>query len=94
MTTPTGPDNLVLTVPQAAKLLQLSENTVYSLVAQSQIPHVRFGKSIHIPRWGLLQYIAQSSGASLPSETEVAFLHDQSIHDEHQDQEEDNRGER
>ena len=62
---------VMLKVPQAAKLLQMSENTVYSLISQNLIPHTRFGKLIRIPRWGLLQFIAQTSGAPLPSLSEL-----------------------
>ena len=59
-----GPEEpVVLTIPQAAKLLQVSENHLYTLVAQNAIPHVRFGKLIRIPRWALLQYIAEASGS-------------------------------
>jgi excisionase family DNA binding protein len=59
-------EQLVFTVSQAAKLLQVSENHIYSLVSQDEIPHVRVGKLIRIPRWGLLQFLASQSGAPLP----------------------------
>jgi excisionase family DNA binding protein len=68
---------IVYTVPQAAKLLQVSENHVYSLCSQNLILHKRFGELIRIPRWGLLQYLADSSGAPLP---ELAIRRDQSVH--------------
>lgn len=61
MTTQPGDEQLVLTVAQAAKLLQVSENHLYSLINQDAFPHVRFGKLIRIPRWSLLQYIAAAS---------------------------------
>ncbi len=86
--------DVVLTVPQAAKLLQVSENHLYSLIAQGQIPNTRFGKLIRIPRWGLLQYIAQSSGAPLTAGAEVAFLPDQSVHVQLPNDEEAENGER
>jgi len=70
----------VLTVRQAADALQVSTNTLYSLVAQNAIPHLRFGKLIRIPRWGLLQFIARSSGAPLPEDRDVALLPVQSLH--------------
>ncbi len=71
---------VMLTVPQAAKLLQMSENHLYSLIAQNLIPHVRFGKLIRIPRWGLLQSIAAASGAPAPANFDVALLPDTSVH--------------
>lgn len=66
MTAQPSDERLVLTVPQAAKLLQVSVNHLYSLISQDAIPHVRFGKLIRIPRWGLLQFLAGQSGAPLP----------------------------
>jgi excisionase family DNA binding protein len=69
---------VVLTVPQAAKLIQVSENHLYSLIAQNALPHVRFGKLIRIPRWALLNYIATQSGAPLP--LELASPPNQSVH--------------
>jgi excisionase family DNA binding protein len=68
---------IVYTVPQAARLLQCSDNHVYSLCSQDRLPHFRAGKLIRIPRWGLMQYIAEVSGAPLP---ELAIKRDQSAH--------------
>ncbi len=70
----------VLTVRQAARLLQVSENHVYNLVAQKAIPHVRFGKLIRVPRWGLLQHIAAAAGVPLPANPEVALPATWSVH--------------
>ena len=81
-------EHLVLTVAQAAKLLQMSENSVYNLIAKGQVPHVRFGKLIRIPRWGLMQYIATASGAPLPI-NELAISPNESVHVVHQRDEED-----
>jgi excisionase family DNA binding protein len=69
---------IVLTVPQAARILQVSENHLYSLIAQDLVPHLRFGKLIRIPRWGLLKYIADASGAPLAAS--LANHQDQSVH--------------
>jgi excisionase family DNA binding protein len=71
---------VVLTVQQASALLQISENHLYSLIAQDAVPHVRFGKLIRIPRWGLLQYIASSSRAPLVDASDVASLPTKSVH--------------
>ena len=80
MSTPhssTDDEPIVCTVPPAAKLLLCSENHVYSLCSQNLMPHMRFGKLIRIPGWGLLRYLADSSGAPLP---ELAIPRDQSVH--------------
>ena len=36
-------DSDLLTYPEAAELLKLKLGSLYALVAQSRIPHVRFG---------------------------------------------------
>ena len=87
MTAQPSDEQLVLTVPQAAKLLQVSVNYLYSLINQNAIPHVRFGKLIRIPRWGLLQYIAAQSGAPLPLNM-LASAPIESVHVQRPDSEE------
>ena len=79
MTTPPSDEHLVLTVAQAAKLLQVSENHLYSLISQDAIPHVRFGKLIRIPRWALLQFLAVRSESPLPI-NELASAPIESVH--------------
>ncbi len=85
MTTPNSErlpadEPVVLTVRQGAALVQVSENHLYALIARGAVPHVRFGKLIRIPRWGLLQYIATTSGAPLVADDGVALLPAQSVH--------------
>jgi len=43
-------ERLTLSVTEAAKVLGISRNTAYELVRQEQIPYIRFGKRILIPR--------------------------------------------
>lgn len=75
------PDEVVvLTVRQGAALLQVSENHLRNLIARGEVPHLRCGKLIRIPRWGLLQYIATASGAPLVEDRGVALLPPQSVH--------------
>jgi excisionase family DNA binding protein len=44
---------LCLTVPEAAELLGISRNFAYELVKQGQLPVIRFGKRLLIPRVAL-----------------------------------------
>jgi excisionase family DNA binding protein len=44
---------LLLRVADAARLLSVSRSTMYQLVASGQVPVVRIGRSIRIPRAGL-----------------------------------------
>ena len=87
MTTQPSDESLVLTVAQAAKLLQVSQNTLYSLIAQGVVPHVRYGKLIRIPQWALLQSIAAASGAPAPLTTDVAIQPTTSVHVQQQSEE-------
>ena len=45
----------MLTVPEAAKLLRIGRNHAYELVARGEIPSVRLGRLIRIPRAALDQ---------------------------------------
>ena len=49
------------TVQDVAKLLQLHKRTVYDLCASGDIPSIRIGKAVRIPR---VQFEAQFSGAN------------------------------
>ena len=43
-------DHEVLTVEEAAKVLRISRNHAYGLVAQDKLPSIRLGRRIRIPR--------------------------------------------
>jgi excisionase family DNA binding protein len=65
---------LVLTVAEAARLLHISRNLAYELVAQGRIPHIRLGRRILIPRFGLEQWIAREAGLPQPPSSVVSSL--------------------
>ena len=44
---------LCITVPEAAEMLGISRNFAYELVKQKQLPVVKFGKRLLIPRVAL-----------------------------------------
>ena len=48
-----GVERLCLTVPEAAEMLGLSRNNAYKLVKEKQLPSIKFGKRILIPRAAL-----------------------------------------
>lgn len=50
-------ESLVLNVVEVARILQLSKNHVYGLLATNQIPHVRAGRRILVPRKRLLAWL-------------------------------------
>jgi len=51
----------ILTVAQAANILQVSQNTVYELCQQGRVPRVRFGRTIRIPRDALLRWVEEEA---------------------------------
>jgi len=52
----------LLTVPEAAKFLRIGRNLAYELVARGEMPAVRLGRVIRVPRAGLEQWLEQRSG--------------------------------
>ena len=52
---------LLLTVPEAARLLHLGRNSVYELVACRQLPALRFGRAIRIPRASLEAWVERAA---------------------------------
>ncbi len=57
---------LLLTVDQAAKLCQISRGLAYDLIARDELPHIRLGRVIRIPRHGLEDWIARQAKVGLP----------------------------
>ena len=62
---PTGPEAtgtytelpLVLTVRETAKVLRIGTNSVYEAIQTGQIPSVRLGRRIAVPRSGLARLL-------------------------------------
>ena len=65
-------DALLLKVPEAARLLRVSRNLVYELVAQGRLPHVRLGRRVLIPRQGLKDWIERQAGLAVQPRAEVS----------------------
>jgi excisionase family DNA binding protein len=55
---------LLLSLAQAARLLNLCERTVWTLVHASELPHVRIGRRVLISRAALEKWIGQQENAS------------------------------
>ncbi len=54
-------DVMLLTVREAAELLRISRNLAYELVARGEIPSIRLGRIIRVPRTALAQWLATES---------------------------------
>lgn len=52
----------LLTVKEAAQVLRVGRDTTYGLVAAGQIPYVRIGRQIRIPRKALLEHLERQAG--------------------------------
>ncbi len=61
-----GNGALLLTVEQTSTLLNVSKNTVYSLIQQDIIPHLWLGRSLRVPRFGLERWIADQADIAAP----------------------------
>lgn len=57
-----GVKRLCITVPEAASMLGLSRNFTYELVKQKQLPVIKFGKRLLIPR-AALEKMLEKGGA-------------------------------
>ena len=51
---------LVLTVGEAAKAFRISRGTAYEAVRTNEIPHVRIGRTIRVPRAALLALLGEA----------------------------------
>ncbi len=61
---------LMYRVSEAAAVIGLSKSLVYRLVLADEIPHVRVGRSVRIPRAALEEWIAhQQHGGGMDRET-------------------------
>jgi excisionase family DNA binding protein len=49
----------VVTVPEMAKMLRIGRNTAYGLVNSGQIPFVRVGNQIRIPKSSVIDFVEQ-----------------------------------
>ncbi len=61
-----GDGALLLTVQQAAKLLHISRGLAYDLCARGELPHIRLGRVLRIPRYPLEAWIAREADVGLP----------------------------
>ena len=55
-------EQLLLTVPEVAKVLRIGRNLAYELVARGEIPCVRLGRKIRVPRSSLERWLEREAG--------------------------------
>ena len=54
-------ESMTITVQEAAKLLGISKNLCYDAVARGQIPAVRVGRRLLVPRLALQNLLAETN---------------------------------
>lgn len=59
-------DTLVVTVPEAARLLRIGRNTAYGLVRDGQLRAVRVGRRVLVPRKALGEWLRRASSDTSP----------------------------
>ena len=57
----------LLTVGEAAQALRIGRNTCYELIRQGQIPAIRIGRLIRVPRFGLESWLSRQAGLPDPT---------------------------
>jgi excisionase family DNA binding protein len=65
-------DRLVYTVEEAATLLGISRSFAYEAVQKGDIPSMRIGRRILVPKGAMERFLATGSGTQPPSSEESA----------------------
>ena len=53
--------SMALTVPEVAEILRVCTKTVYKLIKEGSIPHVKIGREIRVPKGCLIDYLQNSA---------------------------------
>jgi len=59
-----GEECLVWTVEEAGRLLGISRAHAYELVARGELPHLRLGRRVVVPKQGIETLLARAASAS------------------------------
>ena len=59
-----GQERFTLSVPEAAKLLGIGKNLAYEAVQRGEIPSIKVGRRLLIPRVALEQMLAEANGTA------------------------------
>ena len=70
-----GDGLVLLTVPETAKVLRISRNHAYQLVARDEIPSIRLGRLIRVPRARLEELFDSGSASSGHGDLDGATEH-------------------
>lgn len=56
------PEPILLTVPEAAAMLNIKRSLAWKLIGNGDIPCVRLGRAVRVPKAALLRLVAIQSG--------------------------------
>jgi excisionase family DNA binding protein len=65
-------ERFTYSVTEAAEVLGISRTLAYELVARGELPHVRFGRRVLVPRRALAQLVEGVDGASSSEQASCA----------------------
>ncbi len=68
-----GSTPLLISVPEAARLLSIGRNTCYELIAAERLPSVKLGRRRLVSRAALEAWITQECGVASPPDVVVPF---------------------
>jgi excisionase family DNA binding protein len=63
----------LLTVPETAAYLRISRNTAYEIVKRGELPSVRLGRVIRVPRASLDAWIVEAAQRALAGDEPAAW---------------------
>ena len=67
-----SPEQLLLTIEEAARVLSIGRTTVYTLMGSGELTPVYIGRSCRISRAELERYVARKDARSTQSSTDAA----------------------
>jgi len=71
---PNNSESLVYSVPQVQQLLRISRSSVYEAIRRHELPVLKIGKRLLIPRAALEHIIAQAG--AMPGTSDKGGAHD------------------
>lgn len=74
-------DRLLLRVEEAARLLDISRGLAYELIARGELPSVRLGRLVRIPRHALEMWLDRQAGLPTVPPEDVSFAQQSSHSD-------------
>lgn len=71
----------LLTVPEASRLLRIGRNACYDAIRRNELPHLRIGRRISVPKHGLMEMLGVDPAAALGPPTDAAPKQPQATRD-------------